>query len=65
VRSLTQYQVFILALHPEKATFLRNLPSKEKALAKLREETGEDFGDDADKWAAWFKKYPNGRSKKK
>jgi hypothetical protein len=61
-RRPTKYQILLLALHPEQVTWTNNLPPKDKALAELREATGQDFGDDAEKWKAWFKKHPKGRA---
>ena len=32
----------------------RHLPSKAEALKRLRHRTGQDFGDDVEKWRQWF-----------
>lgn len=60
-RQLNQLQIFIIALEPERwGQTSTNLPTKEKAIAKLREKSGQDFGDDPKEWAKWLAKNSRG-----
>jgi hypothetical protein len=44
-----------MALRGRKTIHGRALPSAEEAIEELREITGQDFGPDTKKWAAWIK----------
>ena len=57
--TFNQLQICIMALQPERFQYFARIlpfPSKEEALTKLRKKSGENFGEEIDKWAAWLMK---------
>ena len=59
---LLPHEIWITALIlPGPKRYGITLPTKAEAIKKLREKSGQDFGEDAAKWKAWFKKHPTGR----
>ena len=61
---LLPHQIWIMALiRPGEKYHMLTLPTKEDALKCLRHQTGQDFGDDTEKWRVWFRKNLTGREK--
>ena len=53
---LRPHTLCLMALRGRTTIYGRALPSKEEARERLREITGQDFGDDAEKWGQWLRK---------
>ncbi len=51
---LLPHTLCMMALRGRKTLHGWALPPKDDALAQLRRLTGQDFGDDAERWAAWL-----------
>lgn len=52
---LPPHTLFLMALRGRRTVHGWPLPSKEEAADALRKLTGQDFGADAELWAAWIK----------
>ena len=49
------HTIYMMALRGRKTIHGRPLPTPAQAAQSLARLTGQDFGDDADKWMTWIK----------
>lgn len=61
---LLPHQIYLLVLRGQTFIGRRPLPSPKEAVQSLRHLTGQDFGNDADKWAKWIKENRKGLYKR-
>jgi hypothetical protein len=52
---LLPHTLCLMALRGRKTIHGSPLPSKEDAIGQLRRLTGQDFGEDVERWAEWLK----------
>jgi hypothetical protein len=50
---LLPHRIYLMTLQGHTELHGRPLPPKEYALGQLKRMTGQDFGYDAEQWAAW------------
>ncbi|VTU00107.1 unnamed protein product [Gemmataceae bacterium] len=55
------HTLFLMSLRGRMSIYGRPLPTPAEAVEGLRQMTGQDFGLDADQWAAWFRANPSWR----
>jgi hypothetical protein len=57
--TITLFDGLLMNLKGEIAERRREYLPKKEAIAQLKHHTGQDFGDDVEKWTEWIKSHPH------